>query len=592
MESKKQSKFQSKKLILFILISVQVIYISVFFGIRKQGYHSDELWNYGFANSSDRMHVYTTDNETADNYLKGVDSKVLLKYISVDKSEIFDYYSIYKNTSHDLNPPLQNMLLHLICSFFLNKWSKWFCFIINMAAFIITQIYLYKLLYEETKSQFTALAGVFIYGFGIGIINISSFLRIYGLGVAFVMMFMYYSYMTYKNSKEQGKQNKYILLAFLSCLMGSLTIHLFFSIAFIIVFMFSLYYLFSKNIKLLFKYGLSCAASVGMAILLFPSAVSHMFDNSNFLETKKYPTGWQFKIYWSFLTKDISGLHNSALYTMTKYYVLVGIIIVTFIAIPFVFIMRNESWFKNFIHKSKERIKSLWLSRRKFPYVLIVLLFSINFFIFIDAAHTSIPRMGIYSRRYIFLIYPLYAIVFVLLIYYFVKIFTSKRKVNNIIFAIISILSVSLTYVYSSDFFSFRHNESGITFNKIETNANCIIVFKDIWMLTCATNELYNTNSFYATIYQSYKQDNYTDNPDIQNPLYLIVDTSGFSDTESLDTVNGIEVEGNTSAETFGFHTNKDEILKYYENLPISTKLELVGEDVLFERVFEIYRLN
>ena len=592
MNKVQENKKRNTRLILIILILVQAVYISVFFGIRKQGYHSDELWNYGFSNSSDGMHVYTQDDINLYNCLEWVDSKNLLEYISVDKSEIFDYYSVYKNTSRDLNPPLQNMLLHFICSLFPDVWSKWFCFIINIAAFIITQIYLFKFLYEITDNELVSYAGVFIYGFGIGIINISSFLRIYALGVAFIMMFMYYSYMVFKNRDDNNAQKKHLIKASVACLLGSLTVHLFLSIAFIIVFMFSLFYLFSKRIKLLFKYGLASAFSVGAALLMFPSAITHMFDNSGFFEKKKYPTGWQFKIYWSFITKDISGFHNSALYTMTKYYVFVGIIIAAFILIPLCFISRNETWFKALTEKIKSRAKTLWSERKNFPYIIIVLLVSINFFVFIDAAHTSVPKMGIYSRRYVFLVYPLYAALFVILIFYFIKIFISNKKIINTIIMIISLASVSLTYVYSKDFFSIRHEEAGISFDKIEKDANCIILFNEIWVLTCATNELYDTNSYYAAMYINYEQDNYADNLDTDKPLYLILDISTFVDTENIDNLNGITLEGGASAESFGFRTDKKEILEYYENLPISTKLELVGIDTLYDRVFEIYRLN
>lgn len=583
-----------KTLIAFVIILIQVIFISVSFGIRKQGYHSDELWNYGFANSSDGMHIFSEDGISLRNYMQWQDSKKLLEYISVDKSEIFDYASIYKNVSKDLNPPLQNMLLHFICSFFPNIWSKWFCFIINILAFIITQIYMYKLLFKATNNYAISLLGISLYGFGIGILNISFFLRIYALGVAFVMMLMYYSYESSVQKDKTKEQNHAILMSSVSCLLGALTVHLYLSIAFIIVFMFCLYFLFTKRIKTMLKYGMSEALSVIISIILFPSAFSHMLNNSDFLEQKKYPTAWQFKIYWSFLTKDISGFHNSALYTMTKHYVFVAIIILIAITLPLCFLFRNENWFKSLISRSKNRVVYLWKSKSDFPYILIILIVSINFFILIDAAHSSIPYMGIYSRRYIFLIYPLYAVLFILLIYYFIKIFNVKNKISNVIILLICLVAIPLTYVYSEDFFSFRHIEAGVTFDDIEKDANCIILFNDIWMLTCATNELYDTNSFYASIYENddYIQDNYAENIDTTKPLYLLLDVSTFIDPDAMKESNKLIIADESNYDLLGYLNNKDEILEYYENLEISSKLELVGVDKLYDRVFEIYRLN
>lgn len=592
MDTKILKKNKYINLAAIIIILFQAILITILFDVRKQGYHSDELWNYGFANSTEGTQIFTKDGKHLDNCVAWMDSKKLLDYISVDKSEIFSYSSIYNNAAQDLNPPFQYMLLHFICSFFPNTWSKWFCFVINITAFIISQIYLYRFLKEITDNGIVAIAGLILYGFSVGILNISFFLRIYALGVCFVMMFVYYSYKVFEHRNDSKLQISLLVKVFLTCFLGSFTIHLFFSISFILVLMFSIYYLLSKNIKTLLKYGFTCAFAVALTILIFPSALFHMFGSSDVLEAKKYPTGWQYKIYWSFLTKDVSGFHNSALYTMTKNYVFVGVVIAAFIITPICFLSRNEIWFKDLVSKAIARAKHLWKNKHKFPYIIIVLLVSINFFIYIDAAHTSIPRMGLYGRRYIFLIYPLYAALFTLLIHYFFRTFIVKRKILNILSIIIALVSASLTYVYSGDFFSFRHKESGIHFDKIEKDANCIMLFNDIWILTCATNELYDTNSYYAAPYTSYKQDNYCENIDTEKPLYLILDISTFIDSEYIYNLNGVNLQGSTAAEEFGLRTDKDEILKYYENLPISTKLELVGEDALYDRIFEIYRLN
>lgn len=82
--------------IAFILIVlVQVVYISCMFGINKQGFHSDELWNYGFANSTDGTHIYQSDlGHEAKNLDSWQSSENFRKYISVDKNEIFNYSSI------------------------------------------------------------------------------------------------------------------------------------------------------------------------------------------------------------------------------------------------------------------------------------------------------------------------------------------------------------------------------------------------------------------------------------------------------------------------------------------------------------------
>ena len=585
-----QNKNINKKAVVAFIV-LQAIFITILFGIRKQGYHSDEVWNYAFANSTTGTQVYITDDNIPTNYLKWSDSKAFLDYISVDKSEIFSYSSIYKNASQDLNPPLQYMLLHFVCSFFPNAWSKWFCFFINIVAFMITQIYLFKFIKDITQNDIVSLAGIILYGLSAGAINTNFFLRIYALGTCFVMMFVYYSFKLFLQRKECPNNSLFIKI-FITCFLGSFTIHLFFSIAFIIVLMYSIYYFFSKNYKLFFKYGFTCLSAVLLTLILFPASLYQMFGHTEVIGQKKYPTLWQFKIYWSFMTKDVSGFHNSAINTMTKYYVLLGVFIISFLSIPICFLARKEKWFKKAVTKVKEKIKSLYNNKNKFPYIIIVLIVSINFFIFVAAANSSIPRMGIYARRYLFIIYPLYASLAVIILYYLIKIILSKKKAVNIIMIITALVSVSLTYVFSSDFFSFRHEENGINFDKIEKDANCIILLNNAWLVTSASFELYDTNSFYLATFSDYEQDNYSNNIDTSKPLYLILETTIFPDEDEKNKDNAITVNGGMSLEDFALRADKDIILNYYERLSISSKVELVGKDVLFGRRFEIYRLN
>ena len=89
-------------ILISLIIILQIIYITYVFAFKKNGYHSDELWNYGFANSSESECIYVKDGKTINAY-EWIDSSVLLDYISVDESEIFDYKSIYENATKDLN---------------------------------------------------------------------------------------------------------------------------------------------------------------------------------------------------------------------------------------------------------------------------------------------------------------------------------------------------------------------------------------------------------------------------------------------------------------------------------------------------------
>ena len=178
-------------ILLFFIILMQCIYLSFSFGINKKGFHSDELWNYGFANSSQGTDIFRENNQLK-NFDNWENSSILYDYISVDKSEIFDYSSVYKNCADDYHPFLGFMLLHFICALFPGTWSAWYCFALNLIFFVIQQIFLFKLIRRITNNSYYGIAGVLFFGFTTGAEDILFFLRIYCLASAISVVFMYY----------------------------------------------------------------------------------------------------------------------------------------------------------------------------------------------------------------------------------------------------------------------------------------------------------------------------------------------------------------------------------------------------------------
>lgn len=139
--------------ILACMIAVQVIYLTCMFAANKQGFHSDELWEYGIGNAAWNEYRYDGNVLIPTKTNEWIESKHLKEYITVSRDEIFDYKSAYMNSSNDYNPPLSYMMMHLICSFFVDKWSVWYGFALNMMYFVVTQIFVYKLTYSITKKS-------------------------------------------------------------------------------------------------------------------------------------------------------------------------------------------------------------------------------------------------------------------------------------------------------------------------------------------------------------------------------------------------------------------------------------------------------
>ena len=137
--------------VLAIITAIGLIRITYVFAFEKTGFHSDEIWGYGTANSYYEPFIYAED-EALDNsvltpyknFNEWLSGDVFGDYITVQEGEQFAYGSVYYNTIKDNHPPFFFLILHTICSLFPNSYSLWYGFIINIVCFIAMMIFAYK----------------------------------------------------------------------------------------------------------------------------------------------------------------------------------------------------------------------------------------------------------------------------------------------------------------------------------------------------------------------------------------------------------------------------------------------------------------
>jgi hypothetical protein len=611
MMKERWNAIDKKYILLAVVILVQIVYLSCMFGLNKQGFHSDELWNYGFANSTDRTHVFQMDKLNLPENVNSWQSAELLKnYITVAKDGIFNYAAIYRNAGYDYNPPFGYMLLHFVCSFFPGTWSKWYCFVVNMAAFALTQVYLYKLVQSITGDAVIGMAACLFYGFTVGALDIAVFLRIYAPAVAFAVMLAYYAHEFFLHKDEKEKHGKILLKIFIASLLGCYTLNLFLVLAFCITAVYCVYYLFSRRIKALLKYGFTMLGSVAASALIFPvniqkalfflglltytDANGEQVSYGDSFANSMYPAAFQFKVYWAYLTNDLFGVHTSPWATMTTTYIGYGLLVLVFILVPVCFVFRNEEWLHALWHKLKKLAGDMWRALGHSWFTLVALFGAMLGLIFVNANRTTIYGMGRVSNRYIFLLYPLMAAFAAALAGCLVKCLAVglfRRKwlhvglcvVVAVVFAVFSNLMSPKPYYYT-------HEETGVTLHDLEEDSNSIIVLSNYWLMTCLTCEMYDTGSYYLTDYDNaLTQDCSSTEVDLSAPLYLIVDTSGM-DRDNAENFFGATIQwGDEIGEVT---INKQDYLDYYAGQGYSTKCELVGTDAIYGRPLEIYRLN
>ena len=586
---------------LIFIIFIQVIYLSLIFSFGKEGYHSDEVYNYGFSNS---YYMKDLDNSKFENsiFQKWNSSQLFKDYVTVDENHRFAFNAVIKNCNMDYNPPFQFMLLHAICSLFPGVFSWYFCFIINIISFVISQIFIFLLSKSITKSNIVGICSVILYGFCVGGMDIAIFMRIYGLGTMFIVLFMYFSHKIYNGVFKDTKTLVFCyIFCFISLFLGAYSMHVFLIPAFFITLVYCLYYLFSKHIKRFFVYGFTCLGAVALSCLLYPKtfenlgiSISHSGVSSSEVSYSliKYPLPMQLRLYAYQFTRDLFGVHIDPLPNPYFEYFLIGLFCFIVLAIPICFVVRKEKWFRSAILNIKNRFLSVFKKIKQFNVSILVLLISFLSVWFFAAWKTSWYLMKVCANRYLFVAYPLAAVFSVVIGYYIFR-FLFNKKISLIILIVLSCSLSFLSHCESqSHAFLFEHYTEGVTFDEFEDNSNSVLLLSSPWTIVFFAPKLYNTNSFYATDMTTYKNNIYFDGADNSQPYYVILDLTYMLNKEldenNPDDKNVLDIY-KESADLF---TLESDVIGFFESEDNVDYLEYVGTDEIMRRVYHIYKVH
>lgn len=241
-----------------ILVAVIIIIslgISTFYMTVKSGYHEDELLTYNLANSSKQLN--TEGWNTAEDFNE---------YIAAGEHR-FDYSNAYKNQVIDAShPPFYYFLVHTVCSFFPNVFSKYFAFIINVVMMGLSLILLFKIGKRVTDNNLYALIAMGGYALSIACVTMTFYLRMYCTLIFFTLAFLYLTLKIYDRKKDI-KASDFILL-FLNVLFGVLTQYYFILFAGLTGLVMLVFSIKERSIKSLLIY-------IGVSLLGFALALAY-----------------------------------------------------------------------------------------------------------------------------------------------------------------------------------------------------------------------------------------------------------------------------------------------------------------------------
>ena len=404
-----------------------------YFMSQKEGFHEDEMFSYGSSNYrydnvfqpyGDKDYINSIiDEEIFNNeniinniiyylknpniFMKKLEEKQsnekpiwktkqeAIEYVTIQPNDILSLFSIYYNQSRDAHTPLFYFIVHIVSIFFLDNFSKYIIFIINISLFIGSIIIIRKI-FKLLNREILAFPTTILYGLSIGAVSTVIFQRMYMLLTFFIIYYTYINLYIIKNDFNIDKRTKMKLI--ITVILGFLSQYYFCIYAlfmFVIMQIIMLVRNKKKNCKILL---LSYIKSACIGVLLFPASIYHIF----------------------FSYRGISNISNQ--YDISDFFnilceayscnIILGFLIVSIIII---------------VSANMLKIKK--------DYFLPILLFSITGYIIV------VSKISPYlDLRYIMGILPVVAIIIILTIDYICK---SKWKIISFILLVIAITNLT-----------------------------------------------------------------------------------------------------------------------------------------------------
>ena len=431
----------------FIILTIVILCGLMFYFInQKQGFHEDEIFSYGSSNykydNVYRWFGYAEANQDIlykqvltgslsnriNNLIKyktnieqfnkdEILSKETptwkykdeaLEYLSIQKEDIFNYFSVYQNQARDVHPPFFYYLVHLTSTLFYNNFTKYIIFSINLVFFIGVLLIIKKIV-ESLNHKELVIPTMILYGASIGCIRTVMFQRMYMMVTFFSILYLYFIIKFIKNDFKIKDKFWFIL----TIILGFLTQYYFCIYIVLIFIILSIYLLLNKKYKKWFDFLKLHVISALIGIVIYPFCIEDIFFSyrgigSSEAKTKTFLESLQ---YYGNQLIDLFGLQNII------YLLIIGLIIAV-------------------IHK----INKKEILKNKLNIIVIFL----PIILFIMTISKIAPFLGEnYTSRYMMLLFPVISIA---ILYILTFLFDNKKTIFIVGLSISLLLSINGLY--------------------------------------------------------------------------------------------------------------------------------------------------
>lgn len=263
-------KLNNKKTAIFLAVVIVLsLTISTLFMLSKQGFHEDEILTYNLANSSKQLNVNGGWNTPED----------FNEYLTVSPDGRFDYGLVYENQIIDAShPPFYYALVHTVCSFFPQTFSKYLAFSINMLAMAGILIMLFKIAKIISKNNLYSLIAVATFALSIACFTMTIYLRMYSTLTFFVLSMIYMNLKIYEQ-KNTAKAKDFIILGVIT-LFGTLTQYYFILFEALTALIMLVFKIKEKCFKDLRNYIIAVGVGSVLALCIYPFIITNVLGGN------------------------------------------------------------------------------------------------------------------------------------------------------------------------------------------------------------------------------------------------------------------------------------------------------------------------
>ena len=262
---KEKWKHLPKSAVWYLLFAaLMIIVISL-----KSNYYIDEIYSYGLANGvNDGIDM---EIKYGCKYEPG--ESVYYDYMRVQNGERFAYKNVWKNQKNDVHPPLYYAVLHTICSFFPNTFSRWYAGIINIVCALSVLFVLRKLISQLTDEGYIREILSFTFIMLTGVLHQAANFRMYLMGMLFVTL------LTFLFVRQVGRRQElsFYFAVGVTAVCGALT-HYYVTLYIVFVsVVYGICLLAEKRFREIIWYTITMSCAAAVSLLVFPSMIEHMF---------------------------------------------------------------------------------------------------------------------------------------------------------------------------------------------------------------------------------------------------------------------------------------------------------------------------